>query len=402
MTWSGNQFSKPLIFLQREDLGALKNLRGYAPGDEVWALYPSEMISPELALRILATNDRTEDAVNLLCHSINPRVGVWWAYLCCRVVLQDVADDLAKDGLTPQQRMQKRIDETIAKLRDRTEIDAIKAEHEKIISDRQTQLQQQAKEQNYLNPVERARMKIEGIQKAFDKLIEDMPPGELGDKDAPGIMEDIVASLQQNAREDFQRIIDEMTQPDVSVQDPCSDRLYEAIREKTNAIKPAIDEELAKHFPLKIKGQPLPPSEATKSAALQAALRWLLVPTDENGQLACQAAIAAQSGPESMLAYAAFWSSTNLKTETGIAPTNPALPPLGISKTLLQLALLEGGEMDYDTRYQKFFELGIECADGTCTWDEHGNPVRSHTPNADAINGDDRVFHTRSGFGRQG
>ena len=134
---------------------------------------------------------------------------------------------------------------------------------------------------------------------------------------------------------------------------------------------------------------------------MQAALRWLLVPSDENGQLACQAAIAAQSGPESMLAYAAFWSSTNLKTETGIAPTNPALPPLGISKTLLQLALLEGGDMDYDERYRKFLELGIECADGTCTWDEHGNPVRSKAPSANTSAADDRIFRTRSGFGRQ-
>lgn len=58
-----------------------------------------------------------------------------------------------------------------------------------------------------------------------------------------------------------------------------------------------------------------------------------------------------------------------MKTETGMAPATPALPPKGIASTLLQLALLEGGDMDYDARYREFLRLGIECADGTSTWD---------------------------------
>lgn len=77
------------------------------------------------------------------------------------------------------------------------------------------------------------------------------------------------------------------------------------------------------------------------------------MPSDENGQRACQAAIAAKKGPESMLAYTAFWSSTNMKTETGMAPANSALPPKGIASALLQLAMAEGGDMDYDERYRR-------------------------------------------------
>ena len=71
---------------------------------------------------------------------------------------------------------------------------------------------------------------------------------------------------------------------------------------------------------------------------------------------------------------------------------------MGLSKTLLQLALLEGGDMDYDTRYAKFLELGIQCADGTCTWDEHGEPVRSDAE--ETRRSDDRDLRARSGFGR--
>lgn len=401
MTWNGKQFSKPFVFLQREDIRTAMAVRGYSPGDDVQALFPSEMISTELAFQILLMQNRLEDAVNLLSCSIVPRIGVWWAYLCHQLVTEDIAQDFAKDGLTPAQRRQKQAEELAAKLCDTSDLDAMVEEHRERISKQIENLQQKAREQQYLNPFERARMKIQAIQSAFDEMKASFPPGTLGEENGPGIMADEIAQMQANIEMDFKQLIKETLPDDSPIQDPYADRIFETLRAKTADVPKAIEEEMNKHFPLKMRGLPPKPSPEKKSAAVQAALRWLLVPSDENGQLACQAAIAAQSGPESMLAYAAFWSSTNLKTETGIAPTNPALPPLGISKTLLQLALLEGGDMDYDERYRKFLELGIECADGTCTWDEHGNPVRSKVPSANTSAADDRIFRTRSGFGRQ-
>ena len=400
MSWNGHQFNKPCIFLHQESLASTVMLRGYAPGDEEKELFPTDQIGNELALQILLMHGKTEEAVNLLSACLIPRVGVWWAYLCLQLVQEDIRKDLAKDGCTPKERRQKRIDALAAKLTDTSDIEQDISERMQGIEQLRSELEEKVKNRDYLTPDQRLEAKLNYVRQFLEQMRDALPQEALGDPNAPMPMEDVVNRFKDMALRELDQYYESLN-PKPESEHPLSfGPVYEAIKKKTEAIKPAIDKEMSKHFPLKIKGLPPKPSPATKTAAVEAALRWLLGPTDGNGQLACQAAIAAKSGPESMLAYAAFWSSTNLKTETGIAPTNPALPPLGISKTLLQLALLEGGEMDYDARYRKFLELGIECADGTCTWDEHGKPVRaSGEPRPEG--GDDRVFRTRSGFGRE-
>lgn len=403
MSWNGHQFSKPFIFLHRENLASTMMLRGYAPGDEEKELFPTDQIGNELALQILLMHGKTEQAVNLLSACLIPRVGVWWAYLCLQLVQEDIRQDLAKDGCTPKERRQKGADALAAKLADTSDIEQDISERLQGIEQLRSELEEKVKNRDYLTPDQRLEAKLNYVRQFLEQMRDALPQEVLGDPNAPMPMEDVVNQFKAMALRELDQYYDSLN-PKPEPEHPLSfGPIYRAIEEKTQAIKPALDEEMSKHFPLKLKGLPPKPSPAKKTAAVQAALRWLLVPTDENGQLACQAAIEAKSGPESMLAYAAFWSSTNLKTETGIAPTNPARPPLGISKTLLQLALLEGGEMDYDERYRHFLELGIECAEGTCTWDEYGQPVRS-CPAATALGtepADDRVFHTRSGFGRQ-
>lgn len=398
MSWNGTQFSKPFIMLHQEDLASIMHYRGYAPGDEIRALFPSENISTELALQILLVQQHIEEAVNLLCYAITPRVGVWWAYLCLRMVQHDIAQDLARDGLTPAERRLKAAQELAAKLSDTSDIDALVDSQKQRISDISSQLEEEAKNQNYLDPAKRIELKLAWVKRAFAQLEASLPPGSLGSTDGPLILESVFNSMQESAGRDFEQIVQHFTPAEPQVSTPSSSQIFEAARAKTQAVPEAIKAEMQKHFPLQFKGMPPSPSPARKTAAVEAALRWLLVPTDANGQLACQAAIAAKTGPESMLAYAAFWSSTNLQTETGLAPTTPSLPPEGISKTLLQLALLEGGDMDYDTRYAKFLELGIQCADGTCTWDEFGNPV--HPITHEVYHDNDRDLRVRSGFGR--
>lgn len=402
MSWNGKQFNKPFIFLHKEDLSGTVKYRGYKISDEENALFPTDQISGELALQILLQHGLTEQAVNLLSACMIPRVAVWWAYLCLNMVMDDIAQDFAKDGLTPRERRKAHVEKLTADMTDMSDIDEMVSSRMAYLHDQNKLIEEELSKLEFLSPGDILQKKLAYIQEFIEYMKSELPPEELGSPDDPIFMEDELKQLMQAAQKNIDQLIEAQTPKEVIIDDSVSfTPVYEALEKKTQAIKPAIEAEMSKFFPLKLKGLPPKPSPEKKAAAVQAALRWLLVPSDENGQLACQAAIAAQSGPESMLAYAAFWSSTNLKTETGIAPTNPALPPLGISKTLLQLALLEGGDMDYDERYRKFLELGIECADGTCTWDEHGNPVRSKAPSASTSAADDRIFRTRSGFGRQ-
>lgn len=369
MSWNGQQFNRPLVMLWKESLETLCKTRGYEPTDEVETFFPTHAITPELALVILLTHNRVEDAVNLLASAIMPRVGVWWAYRCMEMVQKDIAQDFAKDGLTPKERRAKEMKALVAKLSDRSDIDAMIAEQKEAEARVVKELEEKARKREYLNPLERVQLKMQWAKQMQERMKRDFP-AEI-QQEGTGPVAEAIRKRREMVIDSFKQYVDSLQNPQTPeppADIPRSSRIFDAIRAKCAAIKPAIDKEMAKYFPLKLHGIPAPPSKERISAAKDAALRWLLVPSDENGQRACNAAIAAKKGPESMLAYTAFWSSTNLKTETGMAPANPALPPKGIVSTLLQLALLEGGDMDYDERYRQFLKLGIECADGSSTW----------------------------------
>lgn len=404
MSWDGKQFSRPLVMLRREKLESLYKTYGYAPDDEVRELYPMEEIGADLGLSILLMQGRTEDAVNLLASAITPRVGVWWAYLSLQMVFEDVRKDFEKDGLTPKERRKKEVEAKVKELTDTSDIEKMIEEHKKATDELVKKIEADAQGKVTLPPLERAKLKLQWIKREYAQYMKQESPDWKPETPSQPLPEDSwmrqkQIAIEQEWKEKIEALKaenDETLPPGV----PDARKIFDAIKQKTAAIKPAIDKEMSKHFPLKLKGLPKPVSPARKTAAVEAALRWLLVPSDSNGKLACEAAVAAQAGPESMLAFTAFWASTNLVTETGVAPTNLALPPMGISKTLLQLALMEGGEMDYDARYAEFLRLGIECADGTCTWDEHGKPLRHDPGAAPEAAQDDRIFRTRYGFGR--
>ncbi len=402
MTWNGKQWSRPLIFLEKDSVELLCRQKGFRLVEDMEPLLPSPQVGGELFLLILLQNGKMPEAVEVMSHLIAPRVGVWWALRCYRSVTEDVRKDFEKDGLTPQARRQKRTDDMVKELSDTSEIEDMIEEHHQVMEKYRKEAEEEIMAQKPLSPAEVVLGKIQAFGDAMKALYPDIdaPP------EVPPSPE--VRDMAERIRQEVARQVDARMAPFVKKEaEPMppefdrvsGERIFAKIREKGEAVKPAIDAEMAKYFPLKLKGLPPKASQAKKDAAVAAALRWLLVPSDDNGKLACEAAVAAQSGPESMLAFAAFWSSTNLKTETGLVPTNPALPPMGISKTLLQLALMEGGEMDYDARYEEFLRIGIECADGTSTWDEYGNEVRAEE-GAPPATRDDDVFGRRSGFGR--
>ncbi|MGN1309299.1 MAG: DUF6931 family protein, partial [Akkermansia sp.] len=176
---------------------------------------------------------------------------------------------------------------------------------------------------------------------------------------------------------------------------------------KTSSIGPMVQQEMGKYFPLKLQGLPKQPSKEKTDAALQAARRWLVMPTDDNGRLASEAAALVGKEPEGLLAYLAFWCSAAMVSETGTVPGNPKLAPRGMASLLEQLALLEGGDDDYEARFLTFLRLGIECADGTSTWNSDAlvagtaapiPPVAPLTPHTRDRSLD---LFARRGFGRE-
>ncbi len=337
-----------------------------------------------------------------MCHLILPRVSIWWALCCYRAVKEDIRLDFEKDGLTPEQRRMKKVNDLIEQLSDTTEIDQMVEDHKKVMGEYAQNMEKQLKEKGPLSPIAVVAQKLDEFQRAMEATGIEFPTGNSTlSPQAQAFQSRAKKALMKELEKKMAPLIPPSTPPEnpPELERVSGDRIFEKIKEKTDAVKTAIDEEMAKHFPLKLNGLPQKASQAKKDNALMAAQRWLLAPTDDNGQLACQAGIEAQNGPESMLAFSAFWCSTNLKTESGLAPSNPALPPIGISKTLLQLALLEGGEKDYEARYQEFLNIGIDCANGTSTWDVYGHEVKTKK-NAPVQQSSTDELQCRSGFGR--
>ena len=84
--------------LLRDDMEGLCKERGYKMGAELDELLPKERrVSASLALALLMHNGKSEAAANLLSYAIVPRVGVWWCYLCYRLVAEDIEKDKAQE-----------------------------------------------------------------------------------------------------------------------------------------------------------------------------------------------------------------------------------------------------------------------------------------------------------------
>ncbi len=402
MAWSGEQWAKPLVFIKKTTVEELIAGQNYHLSDDIAELLPGPQTAGETFLSILYHSDKIEAAVELMCHLILPRVSIWWALRCYRAVKEEIRLDFEKDGLTPEQRRMKKVNDLVEQLSDTAEIDQMVEDHKKVMGEYAQNMEKQLKEKGPLSPIAVVAQKLDEFQRAMEATGIEFPTD-------PSTLSPQARAFQSRAKEALMKELEKKMAPLIPPSDPpelppelervSGDRIFEKIKEKTDAVQEAIDEEMAKYFPLKLNGLPQKASQAKKDNALMAAQRWLLAPTDDNGQLACQAGIEAQNGPESMLAFSAFWCSTNLKTESGLAPGNPALPPIGVSKTLLQLALLEGGEKDYAARYQEFLSIGIDCANGTSTWDAYGHEVKTQEAAPVQQSSADEL-QCRSGFGR--
>ncbi|MGN0873865.1 MAG: DUF6931 family protein [Akkermansia sp.] len=399
MSWNGEQWSKPLIFADKGNVEELVRVKGYEIPEDAESLLPTPKISGELFLSILCQTGYTEEAVKLLAYMINPRVGLWWVIRCYDAVKEDIRNDFERDGKTPAQRRAAKVDAMVKELTDTSDIDKLIEEHKAYMAEAEAKIKAEAEAAKPVNPAEAVMNEITQILDAIRKL--DLPE-EMKLPPTPeseAAFKKFEADLANAFKEGMADLIPAKETPmPPELERISGDNIFAKLQEKTDRIRPEIDKEMGKYFPLKLKGLPKPPSKASLNAAVDAARRWLLVPSDENGQLACNAAIKAKSGPESMLAYAAFWSSAVLVTETGRVPGNRALPPIGFNGVLSQLAQEEGGDLDYDARYLLFLRLGLECATGTSTWNINARESEKPATPEPAPTGNPWV---RQGFGRE-
>jgi hypothetical protein len=119
-----------------------------------------------------------------------------------------------------------------------------------------------------------------------------------------------------------------------------------------------------------VAGSNLPPPIA---AALQAAEKWVVDPSEENRRAAMPAAEAAEfKTPAGCAAVAAFWSGGSLGP-----PNVPAIPPgeyltaHGVAGAVM-LAAVQSEPEKAPEKYRKFLAQGIEVANGVNRWKETG------------------------------
>lgn len=399
---------RPLIFTTKDSVEELAGKRGYTVPEAVQHLLPNERISGQLFMNILCQHGCTHDAVELLCYLMNPRVLVWWALRCYDGVQEECRLALGRDGMSPEEKRKADLQAKVAEVSDTSAIEQMIRANKQLQEKQAAEAEKALAAPDGMNPAKCVDMVLREVMKAaWDMLTPEerqaVPTPEQHRK---------ATAFWDTARKNFDKAIEPML-PRKAVPVPpeaqavSGDAIFAEIQKKTSSIGPMVQQEMGKYFPLKLQGLPKPPSKEKTDAALQAARRWLVMPTDDNGRLASEAAALVGKEPEGLLAYLAFWCSAAMVSETGTVPGNPKLAPRGMASLLEQLALLEGGDDDYEARFLTFLRLGIECADGTSTWNsdalEAGSaapipPVAPLTPHTRDRSLD---LFARRGFGRE-
>ena len=105
------------------------------------------------------------------------------------------------------------------------------------------------------------------------------------------------------------------------------------------------------------------------AAALQAAEKWVLDPSEENRRPAWPAAEAAEIGtPAGCAAVAAFWTGGSLAPpQAPVIPPGEFLTAQGVAGSVLLAAVLTQPEKAQE-KYKQFINTGAEIASGTNRW----------------------------------
>lgn len=113
-------------------------------------------------------------------------------------------------------------------------------------------------------------------------------------------------------------------------------------------------------------GRPRPPKET--DAALQAAVTWVLDPSEPHRQAAQKAGDLAKGTPAGQLALAAAWSGGSMTPpELPAAPPPPFLTNQLVAAVILDAAN-RGAPAKRSLRYLQFLQWGHDVADGKNLW----------------------------------
>ncbi|MEG0024722.1 MAG: hypothetical protein RR553_01390 [Akkermansia sp.] len=366
-----------------------------------------DTLSGQTAIMLLASAGKFKDASDILAYTMHPRVALWWGICCVEWLLKTKQEFLdAHKGLSPEEARSKKMDDDLAILTDTSEIDNLIKDHNQEMDEIISQIKKKGKEEK--NLIDLVIEQMESISTMMDELEKKFPKNEV-DEAHKLFQKSIEQQTKELGYNPIEKAAEEMfytlipssePEPDIKFPKMKAEQIFEKIQEKTSAVRPYVQGEIDKYFPLKFPGLPTPSTTEQKQEALEAAKRWLFTPSDENGARANQAALSAQDGPESLLAYSALWSSTNLMPGTGnVIPPPPGLYALGISKAIFSCAIDLECDIPYDDRYELFLGMGLECATGISTWDEAWKKEKTISIETTSM-GSHNDFGSRSGFGR--
>ncbi|MCP3965324.1 MAG: hypothetical protein GY750_06370 [Lentisphaerae bacterium] len=421
MSWDGKGFDKPLIMLDNKTPQEAMEKNAYKPSDDVRKLIKDKMSSEEL-IGALRSKDMFKEACDLMAHCINRRVGVWWAYSCVDTVNKEVEAQLKISPFTPKELREKEVKAKLADLNDRSELDALQKqaaaegnEYEKIAQKvtgekllkpddpwAKAQAEFRSQQTKKFGPAEQAVKEMDAalgnlssqerasMRKGLDKIYAKYE-AEHGVHPMAELEKQLTLSISPEPAD----------MPDTPT---TADKYYAVVERKIKETEEFISRAMNKHFPLNIPKVKVPTLKDKVDDALFSVKRWILTPTDENGQLARDAAVPVISEPEGLCAVTAFWSSTDLlPEEKSILHPPPGLASSGVQNTIFLCAMKEGGSKDYDERYQEYFDIGIDCVSGVRTWDKvwHKKPERKYATPPKKESDFNECLNVKFGFGRE-
>ncbi|MCP3967784.1 MAG: hypothetical protein GY750_00485 [Lentisphaerae bacterium] len=411
MAWDGKRFDIPFIYLKYNTVEETKVSNAYIPEDDVAALINGETRSEDLVQR-LAEKDMLKEACDFMSYSVNPRVGVWWAYNCITNLKQELEEAQKANPLPPEEQFKKDIEAKLNDLSDTKSLDALRkkqeaeaasivADFEKIAGDKITDpndpLKAVQQKMKALNDSDLAGPK--NVINEFETAINAFPPAEVAASRAR--LDKIYSNYEKtngiNPLAKVRQIIERELNPEpISKDTSLMDQYYDGIKNRINDLEKFINQTASQHFPLKISGLPKAKPTGNADDPLSAVKRWILTPVDTNGVICRDAAMPKTQEPEGLCALAAYWSNSNLTPEAShVVHPPPGLSAQGISKTLYRCAMQSGGTKTYEERYEEYLNIGIDCITGILTWDKLWRPAK--TPKIDTSDN----INVRQGFGRE-
>ncbi|MCP3965307.1 MAG: hypothetical protein GY750_06290 [Lentisphaerae bacterium] len=411
MSWDGKAFARPLIMLDFKTPQEAIEKNAYEPDDDVAPLIKDNMTSEQL-IGFLKSKGMIKEACDFMANCVNRRVGVWWAYSCIKAVNKEIEEEFKKNPLSFEEKQKKDAEKKIAEWSDTSELKAIEdefmAKGDKIKKDigsiagpKITDPSNPMRSAQRLINEQTQNNSIDFSLNEIDSVVSKMDPKKVSE--ARNIMERAFARYETkhgiNPLKAVEQEITKAVAPDPIPEDTSlRDKYYGIIKQRVEAVEQHINQEMGKHFPLKIPGLPKPPEKSKIDDALFAVKRWILTPTDENGLIAMNSHKPALQEPEGICALAAYWSCSNLTPgeKSQVVPP-PGLYSNGIKTSVYMCAMKKGGSKTYDERYDEYFDIGIECVTGVRTWDKAWKKKSATTVIEDNPNNLESAY----GFGRE-